>query len=205
MKGKKLLFLLIAVFVLAAGAANATAKASPSDAVNLAVNESFEDTDAGTGLPLGWSTDAWLQGADDTAFTVETEGAKTGRNCVRIVNNVANDARFIQTIEVEPDAHYRLSAYIRASGVPEDGVGASFGVMDMQGSLLDIDETFGKWQKFEFYGRTGKDQTQMTVALRLGGYGDVTTGSAWFDEVRVEPVGELPEGVVPVSLESDYR
>lgn len=205
MKGKKLLFLLIAVFVLAAGAANATAKASPSDAVNLAVNESFEDTDAGTGLPLGWSTDAWLQGADDTAFTVETEGAKSGRNCVRIVNNVANDARFIQTIEVEPDALYRLSAYIKASGVPEDGVGASFGVMDMQGSLLDIDETFGKWQKFEFYGRTGKDQTQMTVALRLGGYGNVTTGSAWFDEVRVEPVGELPEGVVPVSLESDYR
>ena len=206
MKSKKLLFLLIAVFLLAAFACTGAAKAeaSPSDAVNLADNGSFEYADDSTGLPVGWTEDAWLQGPEDSAFTVETSGAQDGQSCVRIVNNEANDARFIQTIEVEPDALYRLSAYIKAEDVPKDGVGASFGVMDMQGALLDIDDTFGKWQKFEFYGRTGKEQTQMTVALRLGGYGNETKGSAWFDDVRVEPVGELPEDVLPVSLESDY-
>ncbi|MFZ5973959.1 MAG: phospholipid carrier-dependent glycosyltransferase [Bacillota bacterium] len=181
------------------------ARTPEADTVNLVQNPSFEQTDADTGLPEGWNTDAWLKGENDSVFSVETADARDGQNCVHIENVSANDARFIQTIQVEPDTLYRLSAYIKASDVPKGNTGASFGVMDMKGSLLDVDDTFGEWQHFEFYGRTGGQQTEMTIALRLGGYSHTTTGKAWFDNVLVEQIDKLPEGVTPVSLESSYQ
>ena len=110
---------------------------------NLLENPDFEALDS-QGLPLGWDTDAYLSAEGYTTYAVQTDEQQG--NCAVITNFGANDARFAQTVYVEPDTTYRLSGYILASGIEEDGWGANLSV---SGVYLTVDSWFdteGEWQ-----------------------------------------------------------
>ena len=179
--------LLTALLLLICGMAAA-------DGENLLANPSFEELDS-DGLPVGWYTDAYINDAAYTLYTTSREG-EDGGTCAVIYNFGANDARFAQDVEVEPDSLYRLSGYLRADVVEDIGWGANLSV---EGVYLDVDSWFssdGEWVYTEMYGETDADQTVVTVFARLGGYSGESEGTAWFDNLSLVKVDEVPEGAV---------
>lgn len=149
---------------------------------NLIHNFSFEDSN-NEGLAANFYTDAYQDPKFITVFKL-SEKAHTGLHSAYIRNAAPNDARFAQTLAVEPNTIYKLSGYIMASGI-EDGKGANLSIEGVYSLTEPIYDTNGKWEYVELYGKTGKNQRELTVYARLGGYSGESAGEAYFDDVEL--------------------
>ena len=164
---------------------------------NLLTNGDFS---AGSGrFPDGWTTELWYTDEGVSVLDVE-DGGCDGR-CIRVSNLSDNDARFAQKVSVEPDTLYRISCMCRAEGISEDGIGATLSVKDTFSYSKSLYDTDGQWQELTVYGRTGEDQTELTLYARVGGYGSLNTGSAWFDDISMEAVTDAPAGAEVLSFD----
>ena len=163
-----------------------------AEEANLLLNGDFTSTDGD--LPLGWRRDMWLTDVGVSLLTVDEDGYDGG--CATVTNVDENDARFAQTVAVEPDAIYRLSGMIRAEGCDADGYGATLSVEDVFVYSDGVYDTAGDWKYVELYGRTGPKQKQLTVFARVGGYGALSRGRASFDDLSLVKVEKAPEGAV---------
>lgn len=182
---KRILTLLLCLLlcpVLAAG-----------EEINLLTNPGFEQLD-GNGLPVGWFTDAYIKRDGVSLYTV-TSDARSGNAAVMVENFDLNDARFAQTVQVEPNAMYRLSGWIRADGIDETGHGANLSIEGVHARSDSFRETNGSWEYVETYGMTADDQTEVTIFARVGGYSGESIGTASFDDLALVKVEELPSGV----------
>ncbi len=157
---------------------------------NLIVNGGFSDVDGD--VPEGWTRDMWLTDVGVSILTVDPDGYEGG--CVTVTNVDENDARFAQTVEVEPNTVYRLSGMIRAEDCDEEGYGATLSIQDVFVYSDGIYDTDGQWQRAELYGRTGPRQTQLTVFCRVGGYGSLSRGRASFDDISLVKLEAAPQG-----------
>ncbi|MDL2289157.1 glycosyltransferase family 39 protein [Clostridia bacterium OttesenSCG-928-F22] len=157
---------------------------------NLFLNSGFEEYE-GTVLKR-WDTDAYNTG---TSVFSKQEDGRNGSICAKIANVEANDSRFVQTVRVEPDTLYRFSAYVKCSGLDENIVGANISVLNVMTTPESVHDTDGEWKLLEIYGKTGSDQKTVRAALRLGGYNNVITGEAYFDDATFEKVNAAPAGV----------
>ncbi len=157
---------------------------------NLLQNSSFDELDA-DGLPTGWYTDAYSDAQGVTKFGVGDDMDADGHSAY-IKNIEENDARFAQTVSVKPDSLYLLHGYIKASC--EGGMGANLSVEGIYVFSDCVYDTFGSWEEVTLYGRTGPKQREMTVFMRLGGYSGEAAGEAWFDDVSLTEVSEVPDG-----------
>ncbi|MBR1822410.1 MAG: phospholipid carrier-dependent glycosyltransferase [Clostridia bacterium] len=155
---------------------------------NLLQNGDFSQDDGD--LPAGWRRDMWLTDAGVSLLTVDPDGYEGA--CVTVTNVDENDARFAQTVKVEPDAIYRLSGMIRAAGCDANGYGATLSIQDVFVYSDGVFDTEGDWQYVELYGRTGPKQTELTVFARVGGYGSLSRGSASFDNIALIELEEAP-------------
>lgn len=153
--------------------------------------------DLSEGMAVGWSTDAW----DPSRSVLEADESGVEGGCLHIINNMENDARFVQTIQVEPNTVYRLACLVRVQGATGTA-GANISVGNSYALSAPVFDTDGGWVETEMYGVTGEGQTELTVWLRLGGYSATTAGEAWFDDVRVEKVEQVPEGAAVQQLGS---
>ena len=181
-----LFFILIAAGILLFSAGSFAEKE------NLLINGDFENLDE-NGFPDGWFTDAYRMDPGYSVFSV-TDGM-TGRNAAAIRNTAKNDARFAQTVEVEPETMYCLSGYILADNITE-GHGANLSIEGIYAFSEKIYDTEGQWQKIEYYGETGPDQYEITVFARVGGYSGESKGSAAFDGLTLTKADELPSSVL---------
>ena len=118
---KRLIALILALTLLCAGAL-----AEESGRENLLVNGDFSLLDGG--LPSGWRVEAWFTEDGVSELSVDPDGYDG--NAARICNNSLNDARFAQTVAVEPDTLYRVSCVCRASGIGDAGAGATVSIED---------------------------------------------------------------------------
>ena len=159
---------------------------------NLLKNGDFSEIDGDA--PANWRKDMWLTDAGVSLLSVDPNGFDG--NCVTVTNVDENDARFAQTVAVEPDTLYRVSGMIRASGCDGDGYGATLSIEDVFVYSDGVYDTDGDWQYVELYGLTGPDQTTLTVFARVGGYGTLSRGSASFDDLAVNRVDEASEDAV---------
>ena len=159
-------------------------------AENLLENGSFEELDE-KGLPTGWETDAYVLEAGYTAFSAWDEDAVDGEHSVLIRNIGDNDARFCQTVEVEPESLYCFSGYIRTEEV-EGGRGANLSIEGLYAFSESVYDTSDGWEYIEWYGETGEEQEYVTLFARLGGYSGESRGRAWFDDLRLEKVSAVP-------------
>ena len=136
-------------------------------------------------LPAGWDLRAYQNDADSVSATVASEDGTTQ---IVLTNKVANDARVAQDVTVEPNTVYRLSAEIRTSDV-EYGTGANLSIDNypIDGTYCYSENLFGSdsWREVLLYFRTAAEQTKVSVALRLGGYGTTATGTAEFSNVSL--------------------
>lgn len=163
---------------------------------NLIQNSSFEN--GNDELPDAWTRDAFIYRAE--LFSWSDEEAFSGCRSVMIYAppGQPNDARWIQQAPVEPNTTYRLSGWIKTEGVERSGqavqAGANLSILDQDltetvfaraGDLLGDND----WTYVEMTFNS-RQKTAITVAARLGFYSGTTSGTAWFDKiklVRVEP------------------
>ena len=161
---------------------------------NLLINASFEESDE-KGLPEGWKADAYVMDTGYTVFSVTEEDSVDGSKAACIRNIGDNDARFSQKVAVEPESLYRFSGYIRTENV-SGGRGANLSVEGLYTFSSSIYDTSDGWQYVEWYGETGEDQSSVTLFVRLGGYSGESTGTAWFDDLKLIRVRETPGAVI---------
>ncbi|MEL7609829.1 MAG: phospholipid carrier-dependent glycosyltransferase [Bacillota bacterium] len=162
-----------------------------ADSGQLIQNGTFDRANANETLPDGWFADGW--------YTLSSDGVAEaalldGEPVAHIVNHVDNDMRLCQTIAVEKNSYYKLSCDVLVSNIT-GGAGANVSVAD---SLASSDAVFSGegWQHIELIGKTGADQTSLTVAVRIGGYGQLSKGEAWFDNFTVEKLVQAPAGTI---------
>ena len=158
-------------------------------AENLLRNGDFREME-NDGLPADWFSDAYIQESGYTVFSVQ-EGDPKHPIAVSIRNIGENDARFAQTVPVEPESLYLLSGYIRADGV-EGGHGANLSIEGVYAFSDEYFETADEWVYIEYYGETGPEQKEITVFARLGGYSGMSTGEAAFADLSLTKVDQVP-------------
>ena len=163
---------------------------------NLVQNGDFSQLDE-SGLPVGWTYAAWTM--DDEVSSYWTEEAEGGV-CVRLENYLRNDARLEQKVPVRGNSLYHIKARMKAAGGDRFCKGGNLSVTGSLAVSGDYTDTNGEWVDVELYGKTGLFQSSITVALRVGFYGEENMGTAWFDDVVVERVAEVPEGYEIQSL-----
>ena len=170
------------------GAGAATALTiCPAD---LLQNGSFElPVETLGAAPLNWSTDYWLP----TSHLSRDDGsAHSGASSVRITAVTNNDARFLQEVAVEPDTQYMLTGWIKTENV-SSGAGAN---LSLFGTWTHTDGLFGTndWTRVSLWFNSGSS-TRITIGARLGYWGGPSTGTAWFDDLRLTPIE--PDGTFP--------
>ncbi len=182
---KLLLGLLIALMLL--GSASA-------DGDNLLKNGSFETINA-AGMPDDWYTVSYDSIGGNTQFSVTDEQAHSGSYSAKIVNQNLNDARFVTVANVKPESVYRLSGYILVEDIADAGAGANFALEEVYARSDGVYDTNGQWRYVEWYGETNSGQTSVEIGIRLGGYGSESSGTAYFDDLRLEKVDSVPTDV----------
>jgi len=158
--------------------------------VNLAdimQNGGFEE---GSSTPQGWISDTWKSGP---SFVWDGTQSHSGSRSVKIAIDPAspNDSRWIQTLQVQPNATYRVSGWIKTENVAHSSESVDAGAnLSMLGTWERSEGVFGTqdWTYASFLLETGS-RTEVTVAARIGEYSGTTTGTAWFDDLRFELLG----------------
>lgn len=175
---KRLVALCVLIIVLLA-----SVPALAQGGENLIYNSDFSVASEDQSLPAGWYYEAWIPEA--SLAYLEEDGNGTGY--VVIENMEPNDARVSQLVTVEPDTYYRITCEVLADGI-EGNAGAAVSVTDTYASSEPMYLTDG-FTPVELVGRTGPEQTELVLSLRVGGYGALSSGLAMFRNVsmQVEP------------------
>ncbi|MDR1570398.1 MAG: glycosyltransferase family 39 protein [Oscillospiraceae bacterium] len=184
-------YIILSIIVLSTGCAE------QSQAVNLLKNGGFESAD--DGQPAYWYRDMWV--TDYGASYLEiVRDEQSGSSVARIENVSSNDARFTQTVSVEPNQWYKLSGLIRAEGCDTEGTGANLSVLGSYSVVPSLYDTAGAWEEWTIYFKTYAGQRSANIAARLGGYSNETTGVAWFDDLSLEQADAPLPGELAVEL-----
>lgn len=136
-------------------------------------------------LAASWTEASFLPSA---AYTLDPEAPHGGYTALRIDAPEDNDAREVQTVAVQSHTRYRLSGWIRTEGVMA-GLGANL-TIEWPGQGWDhtpgISGTSG-WT-FVAVDVDSGTSTSFEAQARLGHYGSISSGRAWFDDLRLEPI-----------------
>ena len=167
--------LLRAVFLCAALAAIfAPRRAVAADQKNLLLNGDFAK---GSGdQPDSWRTEAWINEPD--AFRAHWHSYADKPNELEVDNLQANDGRWMQSLTVVP-GWYQLGVDVRTENVGDKESGATISVMEDGIMSADIHGT-ADWQHVTLYLKVGGHGADIDVALRVGGFGSLNTGTAYF-------------------------
>ena len=168
-----------------------------SDAVISDENNLVENGDFGDG-ENGWIYYAYRM---DDGSSIEAVNDEEKGDCLYVYAPYDNDVRAIQTVSVQPDSYYRISAVVKTKGV-EHGNGACISVEDIHGAYSTALMGDNSWTELTLCGITGKDQTTLKISLRIGGYSADSSGEAWFDDVRVEKLEQAPKDAIKFYTES---
>ncbi len=179
-----LAFITLLGLSMGSGDVAARQKTPPKPATPLGVapiqNPSFEDTDGKT--VAGWRSQRFGGRGE---FAVDTV-AHTGQHSVRIVAREGGDVGWTTVVAVKPYSKYRLSGWIKT-----DNVQAGRG----RGALLNLHNIPNRTQTPAVTGTADWTPVETTfdtnsydavqVNCLLGGWG-LSTGTAWFDDVKLE-------------------
>lgn len=173
-KKRTLIIILIAAVVIAAACfciVRLTGKSgsAPEEDVSF----SFKD---GAGCPDGWEL-------------VSYEGKYTctvSNGAVALHSDMADDVRIVRVVPCQGSTVYVFSGFIRTEGV-EKGRGASLSIDNyaVDKSCIYSDSFYGdtEWVRVELCFKTMPEQTELRLALRMGGYSEASRGTAYFKDI----------------------
>ena len=151
----------------------------PPAKVNLLGNGSFENEQ--DGQPLQWHPATYGGRAE---FALAQPG-HAGSRSVRISSSAGSDASWSQAVKVEPNTHYRLTAWIKTENI-SGAQGALLNVHELQGAVTVRTKALSgnqDWTQVETSFNSG-DLTTLTVNCLFGGWG-AAKGTAWFDDLQL--------------------
>jgi hypothetical protein len=154
-----------------------------SQGASLVRNGTFHDGSAG--IPEGWRTEAWSKELSQFVWSVDE-----GEGTISIVSPKPNDARWCQSIQVEPGASYRVAARVKTSDVGATTAGALIAVEPRIADTPDIRGT-NDWRTLEVTVTAG-EESSWDICPRLGSYASLNTGTAWYRDVTVTQIGTAP-------------
>jgi len=160
---------------------------SPAAAQNLLRNGNFSQGAAEK--PASWISDLW---ARNVGTEFRWEAPEQGLGIVVIESRKPNDARWTQSARVKARTWYHLSGWVRGKNVSAAGLGANLSIMrgfDNAGGLHGEDTG---WRKVSMYFRTNPGEELVTVACRLGGYGQESSGEVQCTGIDLSEVGGPP-------------
>jgi hypothetical protein len=155
------------------------------DPTNLVRNPSFRDGD------LEWTMESWQLAPGDPEILFDKCGM-TGGQCLGIRLTAPNDVRLVQNVTLAAGSIYEVRAVARADGVPTDARGVHLVVMDVNAETEELLGTTD-WQELRMFLANPGPAVTVKLGLRLGTFGSVTRGTAWFADVSVRRV----EGAAP--------
>ncbi len=159
---------------------------------NLLSNGDFA---TGSGkAPDNWRTGGWNE---SPAFTSYDWLHAAGSEPELVVTNLQpNDARWLQTLSLGAGWYY-VGAEVRTEGVTPNASGASVSLDEDSVNSPDLHGA-ADWQRLSLYLKVGAHGADIDVALRLGGFGSLNTGRAFFRKARVVKLDALPANAAPV-------
>src|SRR6266849_3964232 len=156
---------------------------------NLLVNGDFT---RGSGDSVdGWRIDAWILTAGTTDYSrIPPHDGQPAE--LKVFAHRDNDARWAQPLSLGPGWYY-ISAEARTEGVLTFMVGANVSVLEDGIKSEDLKGTRG-WQRLGLYIKIPARGADIEVALRLGGYMNLSRGAAFFRNASVIKVAAPPAG-----------
>lgn len=135
-------------------------------------NASF-DKDA-----AGWKQNSYSPDGASVEYGAESGGS------VCISAQTENDVRLIQLLDVSPNTSYKITCDVKTEGVT-GGAGANIGVY---GIAVTGEQVLGDtdWHSISLTGKTADKQTELPLSIGVGSHGALSSGKAWFDNVRIE-------------------
>jgi hypothetical protein len=172
-----------------AGAAAANADVARDVARNLLVNGDFTH---GSGDSVdGWRIDAWILTPGTTDYSrIPAQDGQPAE--LKVFTHRDNDARWAQPLSLGPGWYY-ISAEARTEDVLTFMVGANVSVLEDGIKSEDLKGTRG-WQRLGLYLKIPARGADIDVALRLGGYMNLSRGAAFFRNASVIKVAAPPAG-----------
>ena len=160
---------------------------------NLIKNGDFSEMEGD--LPAEWRKEMWYTDQGISLLTVDADGYEG--NSLSVVNVDPNDARYVQTVAVEPNTIYCLSGMVWAEDCEPGGYGATLSIGNSFVYSESNYDTEGYYNYVTLYGKTGPDQHTLDVYCRVGGYGSEEKGRAMFDNIELVKLDERPaDGMV---------
>ena len=135
-----------------------------------------------------------------SSFSRDFEVSTDEKGSYKIESNTFNDAMFFREMEVQPNTAYKVSCKVKTDEVIKKDTNIS------GGAHISIDGTMERsklidgtqdWTDLTLYFNSG-NQTTVNIGFRLGGYDNECTGTAWFDDIKLE------KGIVDTSTEWDF-
>jgi dolichyl-phosphate-mannose-protein mannosyltransferase len=191
MKGRPTVYVVaVCAIVLAAMLGQRVARGAEA---NLLLNGSLAK---GSGeQPDDWRTEAWVNDPDAFHYTwIHPTDSAAGQLEVDALK--PNDARWMQSLTLAP-GWYRFSTEVRTENVGTQQTGANISIMEDGAMSPDIRGT-SEWQPVSFYLEVGGNGADIELALRVGGFGSLNTGKAFFRNVLAEKLAAPPPGATPV-------
>jgi dolichyl-phosphate-mannose-protein mannosyltransferase len=148
------------------------------------------DLDKGTeNQPDDWRTEAWINGPAAVRYTwIHPAAGRPGT--VEVENIKPNDGRWMQSLTL-PAGWYYCSADLRTENVGTAATGATISMMEDGIMSSDVRGTTD-WQRLGFYVKVTGSGADVDIALRVGGFGSLNVGRAFFRDARVERIAAPP-------------
>lgn len=157
--------------------------ATAATGANLIRNASFEGGEAAR--PRGWRPERY---SGQATLSIGTPG-HTGERGALVSSEQGADASWSTTVSIEPFARYRLSGWVKTENVaPTSGRGALLNVHTMAAAATTAVTGTADWQQLQVEFDV-EDQDSLQINCLFGGFGSAT-GKAWFDDVRLEQIGQ---------------
>lgn len=140
-----------------------------------------------------WSAESWKNSPLIKTVSAEHRSGQWATEIMCAVEN-PDDSRIVQKVAVTPNRTYLLSGWVKTKDLTtsEGWIGANLSIMGgLEGSkaLLGTND----WTYLAFV-INAKERTELTVGARLGFYGSVVSGVAWFDDlalIEIEQTGSI--------------
>lgn len=130
-----------------------------------------------------------LQGWDISSYENAYAASVSQEGVASLILESGDDVRYVRSVEVSPNSRYILSAMVKTESV-EGGRGANLSIDNygIDKCCVYSDSLYGDndWTPVSLYFETGDDQTEVILALRLGGYSENSTGTVYFKDVTLD-------------------
>lgn len=123
-----------------------------------------------------------------TSFSRDSNIKYSDSKSYKVKNTEYNDAMFYKNVEVEPNTPYRVTCMVKTENVVNQEEkyfgGAQIAIKDTTECSKSVTGTTD-WTTLTFMFNS-KNRTNVDIGFRLGGYDELSKGTAWFSDLKIE-------------------